>query len=296
MKKIKTNIKNKALYTALAVIAVVIIMLVQRCNNPARMGAGDYGDADVILHMIDVGQGDAFLIDNGDKDILIDAGTEDSAASLIDYLDSVGCYDIEYAFFTHAHEDHIGGADDVLIHCDVKNVVISDYTSDSASYRNLTKAVNNRGCKLMRAFSGDVFNIGGVTVEVLSPGKGYKTDEINHTSLVMKVSYGKIDTMFTGDAEAVNESYMLRRYPDELDCEILKAGHHGSSTSSTEDFVAAVSPEAVLIPLGKDNQYGHPHREALAIFNSYCDEIRRTDKDGDVVIGMNEEKFWFIKP
>ncbi len=285
----------KVIYIAAVVLISVIIFIIQQSKEAKRVENSSYEDADVVLHMIDVGQGDAVFIDNGDNDILIDAGTGESAPTLLEYLEAIGTQRIEYAFFSHPHEDHIGGGDDVITHFDVENVVMPKHPEDTACYRNLMDVIDKRECELTYALSGDEFTAGDVKVEILSPDKGYKTDDANHISLIMKVSYGEIDIMFTGDAEESNESYVLRRYPEKLDCEILKVGHHGSSSSSTEDFLAAVTPEIALISLGEGNQYGHPHREALLRLNSYVDELHRTDREGDLVIGMTRDKYWFVE-
>lgn len=285
----------KYLYIAAVVVISVIIFFVQQRKEAKRIdNSPSYELADVVLHVIDVGQGDAIFIDNGDNDILIDAGPDTSVPILLDYLEDLGTQRIEYAFFSHPHEDHIGGGDDVLTRFDVENVIMPDYYEDTASYRSLMNAIDNRGCKLTYALSGDEFKAGDINIDILSPGKGYETDDVNHISLIMRVSYGEIDMMFTGDAEESNESYVLRRYPEKLDCEILKVGHHGSSSSSTEEFLSSVTPEMALISLGEGNRYGHPHKEALYRLNSYVDELHRTDTEGDLVIGMTKNEYWFV--
>lgn len=288
------NRTYKFAYIAAVVVISVVIFIIQQSKEAMKVENTSNEGADVVLHMIDVGQGDAVFIDNGDNDILIDAGTGESAPVLLEYIENLETQSIKYAFFSHPHEDHIGGGDDVITRFDVENVVMPKYSEDTACYRNLMDAIGQRDCKLTYAFSGDEFTVGDVKVEILSPGKGYKTDDANHTSFIMKVSYGEIDMMFTGDAEQTNESYVLRRYPEKLDCEILKVGHHGSSSSSTEEFLAAVTPEIALISLGEGNPYGHPHRETLVRLNSYVDELHRTDREGDLVIGMTRDKYWFV--
>ncbi len=293
--------KNKKLTPAtkimLAVIVIiaVIVYIFFDMSDDILPGSGSLSDAEVSVHMIDVGQGDAAFIDNGDHDILIDAGPGDHADELLEYLDAMGVYEIEYAFFSHPHEDHIGGADDVINRYKVENVVMPDYYENTACYRKLMEAVDYEGSDLVYTCSGDKFVIGDVTVEIFSPGPRYKPEDANGISLVMKVSYGDIDTLFTGDAEVKNEEFVLRNYPDMLDCEILKVGHHGSSTSSSEEFIYAVSPEVALISVGEGNSYGHPHIETLAVLNSYLDEIHRTDREGDIVIGMTKDKYWVIE-
>lgn len=294
----QTNSKQKIITMAVLVFIVILalaVYVILEMPEDMRLGSGVLSDAEVAIHIIDVGQGDAAFIENGDNDILIDAGPGSSASELLEYLDNLGVYEIEYAFFSHPHEDHIGGADDIINHYKVENVVMPDYYENTACYRKLMEAVDYEGSDLIYSCSGDKFVIGDITVEILSPGPRYKPEDANGVSLVMKVSYGEVDALFTGDAEVENEEFILRNYPDKLDCEILKVGHHGSSTSSSEEFVYAVSPEVVVISVGEDNSYGHPHIETLALFNSYLDEIHRTDREGDIVIGITKDKYWIAE-
>lgn len=294
----QTNGKQKIVTSAILAVIIIISMAVYiifDMSDDVRLGTGVLSDAEVAIHIIDVGQGDAAFIENGDKDILIDAGPGDSAPALLSYLDRLGVTEIEYAFFSHPHEDHIGGADDVINRYKVENVVMPDYYENTACYRKMMEAIDYEGSDLIYSCSGDKFVIGDITVEILSPGPRYKPDDANAISLVMKVSYGEIDAMFTGDAEVGNEEFILRNSPDKLDCEILKVGHHGSSTSTSEEFFNAVSPEVALISVGEDNTYGHPHVETLALLNSYLDEIHRTDMEGNIVIGMTRDSYWLAE-
>ncbi len=292
MKKNKKQNRTTTAILTLIVIAAVILYIKFDMPDDIKPGSGTLADAEVAIHIIDVGQGDAAFIDNGDEDILIDAGPGDNADELLEYLDAIGVYEIEYAFFSHPHEDHIGGADDIINHYKVENVVMPDYYENTACYRKLMEAIDYEGSEHIYTCAGDKFVIGDITVEILSPGPRYKPEDANGVSLIMKVSYGEIDALFTGDAEVENEEFAIRNYGDKLDCEILKVGHHGSSTSSSEEFIYAVSPEIALISVGEGNSYGHPHIETLATLNSHLDEIHRTDREGDIVIGMTKDKYW----
>ncbi len=281
--------------TGIIVVIAVMVYLFFNGPNDVMLGEGELSDAEVSIHMIDVGQGDAIFIDSADSDILIDAGPGDSADRLLWYLDSIGVYEIDYAFFSHPHEDHIGGGDDIISHYKVNNVVMPDYYENTACYRRLIEGVDFEGAELIYACSGDEFTIGDINVEVYSPGPRYKPDDANGVSLIMKVSYGDVDAMFTGDAEVHNEEFALNKYADRMDCEILKVGHHGSSTSTSEEFLYAVSPELAVISVGTDNSYGHPHKETMALLNGYMDDIYRTDLHGDIVIGMTKDSYWLVE-
>lgn len=291
------NNRRRPVYIVICVALAVILSVLSlwfREEDAVLLDGSASSGADVWLHVIDVGQGDAIFIDNGDKDILIDAGPRSATDRLTSYLKILNA-EIEYAFFSHPHEDHIGGGDEVLNLFGAEMVVMPKYPEDTLCYRQLMQAIEDNGCELIYAASGDLFESGDITIDVLSPGRTYKTDDPNHISLIMKVSYGDIDMMFTGDAEESNEDFVVRKYPEKLDCEILKVGHHGSSSSSTQDFLDMLTPEIALISLGEGNMYGHPHTEALYRLNSFTDEVHRTDKEGDLVVGMTKNKYWFEK-
>ncbi len=286
---------KKNLNTFLIVCVIVLISIVIRYiqDRPSDGAVKQGGDSEFTLHIIDVGQGDAAFIDNGDHDILIDSGTGMAAPELLSYLDGLGVASIEYAFFSHPHEDHIGGADDVLEHYSVANVVMPYAKEDTACYYRLMQSVRDEGAELIYASAGDSFEIGEASIQIFSPEAGSTYNDANLVSLVMKVSYGDIDYLFTGDAETENEEYILNNYFSELDCEVLKVGHHGSSTSSSEEFLFAVSPDIALISVGEENMYGHPHVETLANLNRYVDEIYRTDRIGDIVICCDGKNVWY---
>ena len=141
MRKIRNKKTLSAVYISVIIAVSLAVWLFQYFSDTSRFGEGSYSEADVVLHMIDVGQGDAVFIDNGDKDILIDSGTGESAPILLDYLDRLGVSEIEYAFFSHPHEDHIGGGDDVITHFEVENVVMPNYSEDTECYRDLMKVM-----------------------------------------------------------------------------------------------------------------------------------------------------------
>jgi competence protein ComEC len=231
-----------------------------------------------------VGQGDAALIRTEQGDILIDAGTNSSEDELKAYLDRLGVTDIEYAVFTHPHEDHIGGADMVLNTYRVKNVVLPDATSTSKTFGRMMDAIEAEGCEVMEATPDKTFRVGELTCTVLAPMGGSYT-ETNNYSVVIRAEYGDTSVLFTGDAETVSEKEMLERYRlgGLLDCDLLKAGHHGSDTSSSQAFLDAVTPAFAVISCGVGNDYGHPDREIVSRFESMGITYYRTDLEGSIV-------------
>ena len=244
------------------------------------------GEGEVQFHFIDVGQGDAALIRTPEGDILIDAGDNHAEEDLKAYLDRYGVDDLAYVIFTHPDADHIGGADIVLENYDVLRVIRTDRTADSKTYRTMDSLIKAEGAEDIRADVGDVFKLGELKMTVLAPlDANYKS--ANDSSIVLRVDYGQTSVLFTGDAETTSESDMVSKYRSgkggKLDCDIIKAGHHGSSSSSSKNFIWAVTPDFVVISCGAGNKYGHPHAEVLTRYEGMGVSILRTDTEGSIV-------------
>ncbi len=287
MAKRRRKNKKRVLKTLIWTIILGIIALLGYLFGPALLGKNTpdpvSGD-EVQFHYIDVGQGDAALIRTAAGDILIDAGTNDSEEALKAYLDKVGVKDIEYAIFTHPHEDHIGGADMVVNNYNVKNVILPDKVHTSKTYERMMDAIEERGSKVIPAAPDVAFTVGEVKCSVLAPiSKSYS--ELNDYSVVLRAEYGETVAIFTGDAEVLVEEEMLERYrlSGELDCDLLKVGHHGSDTSSSEAFILAASPAHAIISVGQGNTYGHPVQAILKRYENANATIYRTDLEGSLV-------------
>lgn len=258
------------------------------------------------LHMIDMGQGDSLLLSKDGKYALIDAGEtmspgeRESREAIFAYLDSLGVKKLEFLLLTHQDYDHIGSAIDVLKRYDVGVVYDNGVEHTSKTYENLMTYLAEEDVSYKVVRDGDFISSpwSGVSIEVLSPPedliyKGKKAD-VNENSIVLKVTYGETTYLLTGDAETEAEEYLLSTYAD-IDADILKAGHHGSSSSSTYAFLKAVTPDVVVISCGADNDYGHPHIEPLENFAKFttADKIFRTDIDGDVVVTTDGKEYSF---
>lgn len=242
-------------------------------------------EGEVEFHFIDVGQGDAALIRTADGHVLIDAGTNDSEEELIAYLKAEGITELVYAVFTHPHEDHIGGADAVLEYCEVENVILPDKTATTKVYERMMDAIEAEEANVIIAEPEATYSVGDLVLTILGPvGSGYK--DLNNDSVVLRADFGASSVLFTGDAEDVSEEEMVNRYAlnGKLDCDLLKVGHHGSDSSSTEAFIKAVSPEMAVISCGKGNDYGHPKQVILTRLDAYGVTYWRTDLEGSVVV------------
>lgn len=235
------------------------------------------------VHFIDIGQGDSTLIRTADGCILIDAGPNSAENTLKSYLDSLDIKNIRYCIFTHPDEDHIGGGDMIMKEYDVDNVLVPDVSSDSPSYDRLMCSVSDSGAELIYACAGQSFSVGNVTFTVLSPDET-PTDNANNSSVVVIVRIGDVSFMLQGDAETEVEDRIIRTFPEDvLRCNVLKAGHHGSSTSTGEKWLDAIAPDYAVISCGNGNTYGHPHLLTLTRLQKHGTEVFRTDENGSVV-------------
>ena len=260
----------------------------------------------LTISMLDIGQGDAVLIQTGAKNILIDTGDdkyyEDGKkgkenTQLLTELQKLKIDHIDTLVMTHAHADHIGKADKVIAQYGVKELVYNGIPSTSKYFINALKAAKANGTQQVKVKAGDVLDFGnGVSFEIVSPSqslidedtaaiKAKKKVDVNNESVVGRLTFGNFSMLFTGDAEGPVEKDMAASYGKKLKCQVLKAGHHGSKTSSTAEFLKLVQPESVVMSLGVNNQYGHPHEALLnRLQKQGVKNIYRTDVNGTITI------------
>ena len=241
----------------------------------------ELGDGKAYFHFIDVGQGDSTLITSSDKAVLIDTGSVSEAETVSKYV-SRYTREIEYLILTHPHEDHMGCAAQIISEIEVKNIIMPNASSDAAFFSRFLDVAEEKEINVIEAVPGDTYQVGEMTVTVLAPLKD-DYENLNNFSIVARIDVGATSALFTGDAEMEVEQALLMRYTTELDCDLFQAGHHGSSTSNSAEFVAAVAPSAAVISCGKDNSYGHPHKETVETFKKFGVEVFRTDLLGDII-------------
>lgn len=237
------------------------------------------------IHFIDVGQGDATLIETAGKFILIDSGTRDSADALVSYLREQGVSQLELCIATHPHEDHIGGMPNVMQNFTVKQLYMPTKTTTTKIFQSMVETAQARGVAVTPAKAGDQFTVGDAVLNVLFPDQEYS--DLNNNSVTVQVALGGKTILFTGDNEEPSEQKLLERFGASLKSDVFQAGHHGSNTSNTQTFLEAVSPSIVVISCGKDNSYGHPHEEVLEQFRQIGATVYRTDQDGTVVLTLD---------
>ncbi|HHL2030424.1 TPA: ComEC/Rec2 family competence protein [Clostridium perfringens] len=276
----------------LAIISTVTVLSFVGCgaqkNNISKSSAeSEYSGMSVTY--LNVGQGDSELIQVNGINMLIDAGTNAGANDLVKDLKNRGIKTIDIAIATHPHEDHIGGMDEVLENFDVKSFYAPKVAHTTKTYENMLKAVKNEGLKIKQIKEGTKIDLGKDTeVQVYSPVKS-QYEELNNYSPVMKISYGQNSFMFTGDAESLVEKEILSENKD-LKADVLKLGHHGSHSSTSEEFLKAVDPSIAIVSCAKDNKYGHPHKETMSNLKKAGITVYETFRDGDITISSNGKK------
>lgn len=275
--KVRSNIKTK--YGAIIVLLAALLSVLGAYLNGGREKISP--DADAEFHFIDVGQGDASMIITDESVIVIDCGPTSSADILSEYIgkytDKIDCL-----IFSHAHEDHMGGASRIIDDFIVDEIIMTGYASDSAFFSRALDSMVKKDVKVTEAEAGAEYTVGNVKLEIFSPVQDY--GDMNNNSIVMRASVDSVSALFTGDAEDKAESDILESFGHKISSNILKTGHHGSSTSTSEKFLLDVLPDIAVISCGEGNSYGHPHKETTKKFDKYGITYYRTDIDGSIVI------------
>ncbi len=233
------------------------------------------------VQFIDVGQADAALVKCDGKSMLIDGGNTDDSNVIAAVLKKNNITYLDYVVCTHAHEDHVGGLAGALSVADAGTVLAPQTGADTKSYRNFLKKAENRGVGITHPKGGDNFSLGGSKIEILGPVTE-NPENVNNTSIVLKIICGETSFLFTGDAERESEELILNKGFD-VSADVLKVGHHGSSSSTSYRFLREVMPEYAVISCGRDNSYGHPHSEVLSRLRDSGAELYRTDLQGDII-------------
>lgn len=241
--------------------------------------AGVSESGSFTVHFIDVGQADSALVTCDGHSMLIDGGNADDSNLVYSVLQRETEGHLDYVVGTHAHEDHIGGLSGAF-ETDTADVTFCPVTEyDSKAFRNFKTRADERGGGITIPAVGDTFTLGEASVTVVAVNS--VPEDTNNTSIVIRIVYGDTSFLFTGDAEQETEEKILKSGQD-IESTVLKVGHHGSRTSTSQTFLDAVSPTYAVISCGKDNSYGHPHSETLAKLASAGVEVLRTDELGDI--------------
>ncbi len=235
-------------------------------------------DGSLSVHFIDVGQGDCIYINQGEYNMLIDAGNNEDGEKLVSYLKSLNVNGFDYVIGTHPHEDHIGGMDDIINNFEIDNYYMPDKLSTTKTFEDVLDALDAKGLSYNVPKIDDEFKLGDATFKVIYSGDD--TNDINDSSIVLKMTYGDNTFLFTGDATSNVEEIILNK---DIKSDVLKVAHHGSSYSSTTEFLDKVDPKYAIISVGKNNSYNHPASITLQKLSNRDIKVYRTDLDGTII-------------
>lgn len=235
-------------------------------------------DGSLSVHFIDVGQGDCIYINQGEYNMLIDAGNNEDGEKLVSYLKSLNVNGFDYVIGTHPHEDHIGGMDDIINNFEIENYYMPDKLSTTKTFEDVLDALDAKGLSYNVPKIDDEFKLGDATFKVIYSGDD--TNDINDSSIVLKMTYGDNSFLFTGDATSNVEEIILNK---DIKSDVLKVAHHGSSYSSTTEFLDKVNPKYAVISVGTNNSYNHPASITLQKLSNRDITVYRTDLDGTII-------------
>lgn len=261
---------------------LVLIMLVS-FNLLVWLAVSERGESNILkVYFLDVGQGDAILIDSPDKGrVLIDGGRNRKVVSELGKILPFGDRRIDAVIATHPDGDHIGGLPEVVSRYKVGLIMESGVESENEIDDELRIRVEEKNIQTLLARRGQVINFGdGAKLTILFPDRDVSAWDTNDASVVARLDYGESSFLFTGDAGIKTENLLMSVGKEVLDTNVLKAGHHGSRTSTSLTFAEAVTPEYAIISAGKDNTYGHPHQEVLNILDRVGSQIKSTAESG----------------
>lgn len=242
------------------------------------------------IHFLDVGQADSTLIICDGQTMLIDTGLDDQGTKIQNYLQKQGIDRLDYLVLTHPDADHIGSADVIMTKFEIGTIFMSNFEKETKTYKNLFELIEENQIKYLSPAVGNVYALGSASFQILAPNREY--DDPNDASIALMITHGENTFLFTGDAEKAAEEDMLANGLS-LDADLYHAGHHGSKTSSSEEFLDAVSPRYTIISCGVDNPYGLPDAEVLNNLRERYVKVFRTDEQGTIVATSDGEEITF---
>ena len=275
---------KKTLISLLLLLALMLCGCDMLLAEPAPQNPTFSENDTLVVHYIDVGQADSILLECDGEYMLIDGGNREDSQLVVSYLQQQGVEELEAVVCTHAHEDHVGGLPGVLAVFPTKVVYAPTKTYSSKIFDSFVYYVDQQGLEITIPAPGDELTLGSTGMTILGPVKSYA--DPNNTSIVIMAEFGSNRFLFTGDMETTAENDMMDYWSNQINwnVDVLKAGHHGSDTSSSYRFVYEADPEYVIISVGEGNTYGHPKESTLARYADAEIPVFRTDELGHVII------------
>ncbi|MCY6484352.1 ComEC/Rec2 family competence protein [Clostridium aestuarii] len=276
---------KKPIYILL-IVAVCIFTFI-RFNRLQETSVIPSYENKLLVHYINVGQGDSILIQVNNKNILIDAGPK--AKTVYSYLKKHKIKTLHYVIATHPHDDHIGGMSYVINKFKILEFYAPKKIANTETFNSMITALNKKNLKIIPIKAEKKLDIGKNASCIFVAPNNDNYNNTNNYSAVIKITYKNTSFLFAGDAEALSESEILNTGYN-IKSDILKVGHHGSTSSTTTEFLNEVNPKVAVISCGQNNDYGHPNKETLSKLKGKNIIIYRTDIDGTIVLESNGEK------
>ncbi|MBU5425308.1 MBL fold metallo-hydrolase [Tissierella pigra] len=282
------NFKKASMF----VFIMIMIFSLMGCEDIIDTNL-DSNTGDILeIHFIDVGQADSIFIKKGQEAMLIDAGNNKDGKTVVEYIKNQNVSKLNYVIGTHPHADHIGGLDDVIDNLDIDKLIMPNAIANTKTFEDVLDSIDKKGLKITKPKVGDRYTLNGAEFIVLAPN-GESYESLNDYSVVVKLIDGETSFLFTGDAEALSEKEMLKSNRNLLKSDVLKVGHHGSVTSTSQEFLDAVDPYIAVISSETGNSYGHPHKEIIERLTEKNIDICRTDLQGTIIIKSNGKSLEF---
>ena len=269
-------------------LTLMILILITTFIPVRNIGTASESSAGLQVHFLDVGQGDCAVVLCDGEAMVIDGGPRAASQYVYTYIrETLQLTHIDYIISTHPHIDHVGGLATVLNAAPVDLILTPTLEWDSKAFNSMIEYADMQGTVVEIPNAGDTLQLGNATVTILHCWpEAIDYGRTNDASIVLRIDYGKISFMFTGDAEDWAE-YMMIDSGANLKADVLKVSHHGSYTASTEEFLQAVQLEYAVISAGRNNEYGHPHDVVLNRLNTLNCTVLRTDELGTIILQSN---------
>lgn len=265
----------------------LLMILITGCSTTSTPNKEVSNNIKSQVTYINVGQGDSTLIQNNNQTVLIDAGHGDGYENAsLNYLKEHSINTLDALILTHCDADHINDAKNIIYQLNVKKIYMSSRTSSSYTYMKLLNTIKEKKKKITVPKVGDTFQVGVGSIEFIGVGEGAQNN--NDSSLCMRYDDGYHRFVFTGDAAESMEKKL-----NKVQCDVFQAGHHGSAYSNSDNLLSRMKASYVIVSCGKDNMYGHPHKEALQRFSRYNMVVYRTDELGTIRCVSKKNKLTF---
>lgn len=293
---------RKGLWIIIAILLSMMVIMAGCGKKTATSAQENQGgqsqpNSPLTVKVLDIGQGDAILIRVDGQTVLVDTGDISTRDKMVAYIKKEGITTIDKVIITHPHADHLGGMPGILENFKVGQIYDSGQTATTALYKQYLSLVNKKNIPFTVVNAGTEIVISSdAKLKIFAPEKPFITESaINNNSVVAKLIYNQFSMLLTGDAEKDSEARILKTYGNELKSKVLKAGHHGSNTSSSPAFLKAVAPEAAIISVGVNNEYHHPHPSTLKKYVEAKLKVYRTDIDGTMTITSDGKTYKIMK-